>query len=76
MYNSNKMQLIRILAYKKGLKMGKPKEPRDVYLIFTRKVFEIIYASMFFSGHKKYINVSKEKDYYRYYLAYIYLHTV
>ena len=75
-YSTIEMQLIRILAYKKGLKMGKPKTPQDVYLILTRKIFEVIYAPMFFSGHKKYINVSKERDYYRYYLVYIYLHTV
>lgn len=75
-YSTIEMQLIRILAYKKGLKMGKPRNPQDVYLILTRKAFEIIYAPMFFSGHKKYINVSKERDYYRYYLVYIYLHTV
>ncbi len=75
-YSTIEMQLIRILAYKKGLKMGKPKNLEDIYLIFTRKIYEIIYAPMFFSGLKKYLMISNVNDYYRYYLVYIYLHTV
>lgn len=70
------MQLIRILAYKKGLKMGKPKNLKEIYSIFIRKIYEIIYAPMFFSGLKKYLMISNVNDYYRYYLVYIYLHTV
>lgn len=75
-YSTIEMQLIRILAYKKGLKMGKPQNLRDAYLIFTRKIYEIIYAPMFFSGLKEYLMISKKSDFYRYYLVYIYLHTV
>lgn len=75
-YSTIEMQLIRILAYKKGLKMGKPKNLEDIYLIFTRKIYEIVYAPMFFSGLKKYLMISNVNDYYRYYLVYIYLHTV
>lgn len=75
-YSTIEMQLIRILAYKKGLKMGMPKTFHDIYLVVTRKLYEIVYAPIFFSGHKKYLNVSKGGDYYRYYLVYIYLHTV
>lgn len=75
-YSTIEMQLIRILAYKKGLKMGKPQNVGDAYLIFTRKIYEIIYAPMFFAGLKKYLMISKKNDFYRYYLVYIYLHTV
>lgn len=75
-YSTIEMQLIRILSYKKGLKMGKPKSLEDIYLISTRKIYEIIYAPMFFSGMKKYLSISDVNDYYRYYLVYIYLHTV
>lgn len=75
-YSTIEMQLIRILSYQKGLKMGKPKTWKDMYLVFTRKVYEIIYAPIFFTGHKNYLNISVEKDYYKYYLVYIYLHTV
>ena len=75
-YSTIEMQLMRILAYKKGLKMGKPKNLEEIYLIFTRKIYEIIYAPMFFSGLKKYLMISNVNDYYRYYLVYIYLHTV
>lgn len=75
-YSTIEMQLIRILAYKKGLKMGRPKNLEDIYLIFTRKIYEIIYAPMFFLGLKKYLMITNENDYYRYYLVYIYLHTV
>ena len=75
-YSTIEMQLIRILAYQKGLKMGKPRRWQDLYLIVTRKLYEIIYAPIFFGGHKKYLNISTERDFYRYYLVYIYLHTV
>lgn len=75
-YSTIEMQLIRILSYKKGLKMGRPRNLEEVYLIFTRKIYEVIYAPMFMTGHKRYLMISKEKDFYRYYLVYIYLHTV
>ena len=75
-YSTIEMQLIRILAYQKGLKMGRPRRWQDIYLIVTRKIYEIIYAHIFFSGHKNYLNISTERDFYRYYLVYIYLHTV
>lgn len=45
-------------------------------MIITRKLFEVIYAPIFFAGYKKELNIPKERDYYRYYLVYIYLHTV
>lgn len=75
-YSTIEMQLIRILAYEKGLKMGIPRNLEELYLIFTRKVYEIIYAPMFFGGLKRYLMIPNTKDYYRYYLVYIYLHTV
>lgn len=75
-YSTIEMQLLRILAYRKGLTFGRPKESGDTYLIITRKIYEVIYSPIFFSGHKDYLNISKEKDFYRYYLVYIYLHTV
>ena len=75
-YSTIEMQLIRILAFKKGLKMGKPRTWQDMYLIIVRKMYEIIYAPIFFYGHKKYLGVTVERDFYRYYLVYIYLHTV
>lgn len=70
------MQLIRILSYKKGLKMGMPHNLHEVYLVVTRKFYEAIYAQIFFTGLKKNLNVSPKNDYFRYYLVYIYLHTV
>lgn len=73
-YSTIEMQLIRILAYKKGLKMGRPKNLEDVYLIATRKIYEIVYAPMFFSGLKKYLMIPDINDYYRYYLVYIYIY--
>lgn len=75
-YSTVEMQLIRILSYKKGLKMGRPHNLHETYLILTRKIYEIIYAPIFFAGLKKYIAISKGKDYFRYYIVYIYLHTV
>ena len=75
-YSTIEMQLIRILAFKKGLKMGKPQTWQEAYLIITRKIYEIVYASIFFCGHKKYLSITVERDFYRYYLVYIYLHTV
>lgn len=75
-YSTIEMQLIRILAYQKGLKIGKPRKWQDIYTIVTRKIYEIIYTSIFFGGHKKYLNIPTERDFYRYYLVYIYLHTV
>lgn len=75
-YSTIEMQLIRILAFKKGLKMGKPGTWQDVYLIIIRKIYEIVYAPIFFYGHKKYLGITIERDFYRYYLVYIYLHTV
>lgn len=75
-YSTIEMQLIRILSYKKGLKMGMPHNCHEVYLIATRKFYEIIYAPIFFAGLKKNLIVSPQKDYFRYYIVYIYLHTV
>lgn len=56
--------------------MRRPHNLHEAYLIITRKIYEIIYAPIFFAGLKKYINIPKEKDYFRYYIVYIYLHTV
>ena len=75
-YSTIEMQLIRILSYKKGLKMGMPHNCQEAYLVATRKFYEIIYAPIFFEGLKKNLNVSPQKDYFRYYIVYIYLHTV
>lgn len=75
-YSTIEMQLIRILSYKKGLKMGRPHNLQEVYLIISRKIYEIIYTTIFFTGLKKYIIIPKEKDYFKYYIVYIYLHTV
>ena len=70
------MQLIRIIGYKKGLIMGTPKNISNFYYIFVRKLYEIIYTTIFFSGKKKYLGLQKDNDYFRHYLVYIYLHTV
>ena len=56
--------------------MGRPRNCRDIYLILTRKIYEVIYAPIFLAGLKEYLNVSHQKDYYRHYIVYIYLHTV
>lgn len=74
-YSTIEMQLIRILAYQKGLYFN-PKNNSERYQVLIRKVFEVIYAHIFFVGYKKNLRISKEKDFYRYYLVYSYLHTV
>lgn len=75
-YSTIEMQLIRILSYKKGLKLGKPRNLEELYLVLTRKIYEVVYSTIFFTSYKKYLNISEKKDYYKYYLIYIYLHTV
>lgn len=75
-YSTIEMQLIRIISFKKGLKMGRPKGIKEVYLVVIRKIFEVIYAPVFFKGMKNYLFIPKEKDYFRYYIIYVYLHTV
>lgn len=74
-YSTIEMQLIRILAYQKGLYFN-PKNNSERYQVLIRKVFEVIYAHIFFLGYKKNLHITKDKDYYRYYLVYSYLHTV
>lgn len=75
-YSTIEMQLIRIIGYKKGLIMGRPKSIFDICRIFKRKVYEIVYSSIFFYGKKRYLGISHNEDYFRYYIIYIYLHTV
>lgn len=75
-YSTIEMQLIRILSYKKGLKMGMPHSFQEAYLVATRKFYENMYAPIFFVGLKKNLNVTPQNDYFRYYIIYIYLHTV
>lgn len=36
----------------------------------------MVYSTIFFTSYKKCLNISEKKDYYKYYLIYIYLHTV
>lgn len=75
-YSTIEMQLIRIIGYKKGLVMGRPKNIFEIPIIFSRKIYEIVYSSIFFYGKKRYLGISKSEDYFRYYIMYIYLHTV
>ena len=74
-HSTIEMQLIRILAYQKGLYFN-PKNNSERYQVLIRKIFEIIYAHIFFVGYKKNLHIAKDKDFYRYYLVYSYLHTV
>ena len=68
------MQLIRILSYKEGLIFGKPKNIRDAYRVTKRKLFECIYARLFFEGMEKYIKEQLCNDIknYRKYIVYLY----
>lgn len=74
-HSTIEMQLIRILAYQKGLYFN-PKNNSERYQVLIRKIFEVIYAHIFFTGYKKNLHIDKDKDFYRYYLVYSYLHTV
>ena len=74
-YSTIEMQLLRILAINKGLVTGKPKGLRDVYCIFVRKIYELVYTDMFFAGLKSSLEI-RDSYKYRCYLIYIYLHTV
>lgn len=60
-YSTIEMQLIRILAYQKGLKMGKPKTWQDIHLVVNRKIFE-------YCCRKRFLQIL--------FNIYIYLHTV
>ena len=75
-YSTIEMQLIRILSYKKGLIMGKPHNLKEMRVIVERKIYEVVYATIFFYGLKIYLGINKDRDFFRYYIVYIYLHTV
>lgn len=72
------MQLFRILIYKRGLLMGKPKKFSGYIRIIRRKLFELIYTPIFFSSLKNYLldNGAVNLKYYREYIAYLYFHSV
>lgn len=75
-YSTIEMQLIRILGYEKGLVLGKPHNIGEAFKILKRKIYEIIYAKLFFDGMKRNLGISSNTSYFRYYIVYIYLHTV
>ena len=68
------MQLIRILSYKEGLILGRPKKRREAYRTLKRKAFECFYAKMFFDGLECYLKeqLCNEVRHYRSYLVYLY----
>ena len=70
------MQLVRIIAYEKGLSVGKPKSIRGFCATMKRKIFEILYCNMIFNGLEHYLstNLCNPLINYRYYLVYQYLH--
>lgn len=72
------MQLFRILIYKRGLLMGKPKKLSGYIRIIRRKLFELVYTPIFFSAMKKYLldNGAVNLKYYREYIVYLYFHSV
>lgn len=72
------MQLIRILSYKEGLIFGRPKNMKEAYRTAKRKVFECLYAKMFFDGMEKYMKgqLCNDLNNYRKYLVYLYPHIV
>lgn len=74
-YSTIEMQLIRTLAISKGLVTGKPKNIREAYCVIVRKIYELLYTDIFFSGLKNEVIASDIKKY-RSYLLYIYLHSV
>ena len=66
-YSTIPMQLIRSIGLKKGYNYK-----------YRRKIFEVLYAEMFFKGVKKMLSeeyVSK-REHFRKYIIYIYFHTV
>ncbi len=66
-YSTLEMQLIRNIALKNGYN-----------LIVRRKIFEIVYTKIFFSGLKEYYidNYYNNRQHYKEYLLWLYLHTV
>lgn len=72
------MQMIRILGYKHGLVFGTSTTKFKYYKIFKRKIYELLYARMFFEGFKQYISVElcSGIKYYREYIVYLYPHIV
>lgn len=73
------MQLIRILSYKHGLVFNNSKNVSfKKYKIFKRKIYEWLYAHMFFEGLKDYLKLELCNDLYDYtaYLVYLYPHVV
>ena len=72
------MQLIRILGYKHGLVFGNSKIDFKYYKIVKRKLYEVLYARMFFEGVKQYITIElcSGVKYYREYIVFLYPHIV
>lgn len=73
------MQLIRNLSYRHGLVFNSTKNVRfKKYKLFKRKVYEWIYARMFFEGLKNYLKTELGNDLldYKAYLIYLYPHIV
>lgn len=72
------MQLFRILIYKRGLMMGRPKKLRGYIRIIKRKIFELVYTPIFFSAMRNYLldNGAVNLKYFREYILYLYFHSV
>lgn len=67
------MQLIRVLFCKK-MNVGRPKNPVDFVEKLRRKLFEIIYSSLFFEGLKR--SLYPHNKYFKQYIVYLYVNSV
>lgn len=72
------MQIIRILSYKHGLVFNYSDVSFKKYKLLKRKIYEVLYARMFFEGLKAYAKSELQNDlkYYEEYLVYLYPHIV
>lgn len=77
-HSTLEMQLFRVLSFKRGIKVGKPKTIRDFHYMIVRKVYEIIFTHIFFEGIKRFFldNGVVELKWFRQYIVYLYMHTV
>lgn len=77
-HSTIEMQLIRILSYKEGLLLGKPHGREELVRTIKRKIYECLYAKIFFDGLKCYLSkcLRRKLPDYRSFLVVIYLHTV
>ena len=77
-HSTIEMQLFRTLSYKRGIKIGKPQNIRELHYMLVRKVYELIFTHVFFEELKRFFldNGVVEFRWFRQYIVYLYMHTV